>query len=113
MGQPEPDKPKSDKPKSEKIKQDKKKEDFTAGHRGRMQEKLRLHGGDALSHQELLEMLFYANFRRGDVKPLIKSLYSRFKTLDHIIHAPASELMEVKGIGQSSVDLIAVVRSLY
>ena len=78
MGQPEPDKPKSDKPKSEKIKQDKKKEDFTAGHRGRMQEKLRLHGGDALSHQELLEMLFYATFRRGDVKPLIKSLYSRF-----------------------------------
>lgn len=68
MGQPEPDKPK----------QDKKKEDFTAGHRGRMQEKLRLHGGDALSHQELLEMLFYATFRRGDVKPLIKSLYSRF-----------------------------------
>jgi DNA repair protein RadC len=83
MGQPEPDKsepdkPKSDKPKSEKIKQDKKKEDFTAGHRGRMQEKLRLHGGDALSHQELLEMLFYATFRRGDVKPLIKSLYSCF-----------------------------------
>ena len=113
MGQPEPDKSEPDKSKPEKIKPDKKKEDFTAGHRGRMQEKLRLHGGDALSHQELLEMLFYANFRRGDVKPLIKSLYSRFKTLDHIIHAPASELMEAKGIGQSSVDLIAVVRSLY
>ena len=68
MGQPELDKPK----------QDTKKEDFTAGHRGRMQEKLRLHGGDALSHQELLEMLFYATFRCGNVKPLMKSLYSRF-----------------------------------
>ena len=67
-------KPKLDRPKPQKT-----KEDFTAGHRNRMQEKLRLHGGDSLSHQELLEMLFYTNFRRGDVKPLIKSLYSRVR----------------------------------
>ena len=67
------------KPKPEKTKSAKTKEDFTAGRCGRMQEKLRSHGGDSLPNQELLEMLFYANFQRGDVKPLIKSLYSRVK----------------------------------
>lgn len=58
-------------------------------------------------------MLFYANFQRGDVKPVIKSLYARFKTLDHIIYAPASELIEVPGIRPSSVDLITIVGSLF
>lgn len=96
-----------------KPKSEKKTKDFTTGHRGRMREKLRQHGGESLTHQELLEMLFYANFQRGDVKPVIKSLYARFKTLDHIIHAPASELIEVPGIGPSSVDLITIVRSLF
>lgn len=38
-------------------KKPKKIADFTAGHRRRMQEKLRAYGGESLSHQELLEML--------------------------------------------------------
>jgi DNA repair protein RadC len=71
------------KPKPEKTKSAKTKEDFTAGHRSWMQEKFRSHGGDSLPHEELLEMLFYANFQRGDVKPLIKSLYSRVR-LQHM-----------------------------
>ena len=58
--------------------------DFTFGHRIRIRDKLGRNGGEYFSRQELLEMLLYFNFRRGNVKPLVKSLYGRFETLDHI-----------------------------
>jgi DNA repair protein RadC len=87
--------------------------DFTSGHRIRMREKLRQNGGESLSPQELLEMLLYFNFRRGDVKPLVKSLYGRFETLDHILHTPAEELMEVTGIGRNTADMFALIRALF
>ena len=66
--------------------------DFISVHPIRMRDKLRQNGGSLLSRQELLEMLLYFNFRRGDVRPLIKSLHGRFETLDHILRAPAEEL---------------------
>lgn len=94
-------------------KKPKKKADFTAGHRRRMQEKLREYGGESLSHQELVEMLLFYNFRRGDVKPLVKSLYAQFETLDHILHAPADELMKVPGAGQATADLFALVGAIF
>ena len=87
--------------------------DFTSGQRIRMREKLRQNGGKSLSRQELLEMLLYFNFRRGDVKPLVKSLYGRFETLDHILHTPAEELMEVPGIGRNTADMFALIRALF
>lgn len=58
-------------------------------------------------------MLLYFNFRRGDVKPLVKSLYGRFETLDHILHTPAEELMEVPGIGRNTADMFALIRALF
>ena len=94
-------------------KKPKKLADFTSGHRIRMREKLRDNGGESLSHQELLEMLLFYNFRRGDVKPLVKSLFARFETLDHILHAPADEVMKVPGVGPETADLFALVRTLY
>jgi len=66
--------------------------DFTKNHRRRMRAKLRDNGGESLSHKELLEMLLFYNFRRGDIKPVVKSLFARFETLDHILHAPAYDL---------------------
>ena len=94
-------------------KKPKKLADFTSGHRIRMREKLRDNGGESLSHQELLEMLLFYNFRRGDVKPLVKSLFARFETLDHILHAPEDEVMKVPGVGPETADLFALVRTLY
>ena len=60
------------------IKNPEKLPDFIFGHRIRMRDKLRQNGGESLSRQELLEMLLYFHFDRGDVKPLVKSLHGRF-----------------------------------
>ena len=71
--------------------------DFTKNHRRRMRAKLRDNGGESLSHQELLEVLLFYNFRRGVIKLVVKSLFARFETLDHILHAPADDITKVKG----------------
>ena len=43
---------------------------------------------------------------------MVKSLYARFETLDHILHAPADELIEVPGIGHATADMFALVSAL-
>ena len=78
-----------------------------------MRAKLRDNGGESLSHQELLEMLLFYNFRRGDMKPAVKSLFARFETLDHILHAPADDIIKVKGAGQETADLFVLVSAIF
>ena len=87
--------------------------DFTSGHRKRMYENLCQNGSESHSLQEFLEMLSYFNFRRRDMKPLVKSLYGCFETLEHILHAPTEELMEVPGIGSNTADMFALTRALF
>ena len=53
-----------------------KTDDTQAGHRDRMRAKLLERGSESLSEQELLEMLLFLNYRRQDIKPIVKSLLS-------------------------------------
>lgn len=83
------------------------------GHRARMKAKLRTRGGEALSDHELLEMILFMNFRRGDVKPLVKELLNTFGSLGKILNASEAEITSVKGAGPAAFELFTAMRAFY
>ena len=73
------------------------------GHRMRLRERFRGAGADALSDYELLEMVLFRALPRGDVKPLAKALLKKFGSFAEVIHAPATRLREVEGVGEATI----------
>jgi DNA repair protein RadC len=80
------------------------------GHRGRMREKLLERGPGALADYELLEMLLFFAFKKGDTKPLAKSLINRYGSFANVLTAPQQELLETPGLGEHSVTAIKLVQ---
>jgi DNA repair protein RadC len=80
------------------------------GHRGRMREKLLQRGPGALADYELLEMLLFLAFKKGDTKPLAKALINRYGSFANVLTAPQQELMETPGLGEHSVSAIKLVQ---
>jgi len=76
-----------------------------------MRDKLLAKGHDAFSGLELLEMLLYAGNRRGDTKPLAKSLMRRFGSLSAVIRTPAALLLQERGMGDASVAALKIVEA--
>ena len=58
------------------------------GHCGRLREKLLERGPDALADYELLEMLIFFASKKGDTKPIAKSLINRYGSLAAVLTAP-------------------------
>ena len=81
------------------------------GHRGRMREKLLDRGPDALADYELLEMLLFFAFKKGDTKPLAKSLINRYGSFAAVLAAPQAELMATRGLGEHSVAALKLVQA--
>ncbi|WP_338663612.1 DNA repair protein RadC [Pararoseomonas sp. SCSIO 73927] len=81
------------------------------GHRGRMREKLLERGPDALADYELLEMLLFFAFKKGDTKPLAKSLINRYGSFAGVLTAPQAELMATRGLGEHSVSALKLVQA--
>lgn len=81
------------------------------GHRGRMREKLLERGPDALADYELLEMLLFFAFKKGDTKPLAKSLINRYGSFAAVLAAPQAELMATRGLGEHSVAALKLVQA--
>lgn len=50
-----------------------------SGHRDRLRQRFMDAGGNALADYELLEMLLFYTFPRGDTKPLAKDLIAQLK----------------------------------
>ena len=73
-----------------------------AGHRDRLRERASAGGLDAVPDYELLELLLFRSFPRGDVKPIAKALLARFGSLQAALCAPLSELRQVGGIGEAA-----------
>lgn len=71
------------------------------GHRERLRGKLLTRGAGALDDYEVLEVLLMAFIPRRDVKPIAKALQARFGSLSGILAAPAAELVQVDGIGET------------
>ncbi len=80
------------------------------GHRERMRARVLEHGASTLADYELLEMLLFLAFKKGDTKPLAKSLINRFGSLSRVMCAPQLELLETRGLGPHSVVTLKLVQ---
>lgn len=76
------------------------------GHRQRNMEKLLDKGLDGFSAHELLEIMLYYSNKRIDTNPIAHKLIDYFGSIKGVIDAPINELLKVKGVGQSSAEMI-------
>ena len=83
----------------------------TAGHRQRLRARFLKGGADAMPDYELLELTLFAAVPRRDTKPLAKALLARFGSFAEVIAAPPARMMEVKGVGESVVQLLKIVEA--
>jgi len=81
------------------------------GHRERLRQRFVTGGADAMPDYELLELVLFGVIRRGDTKPLAKSLIKEFGSFEQVLAAPATRLMEVPGIGEAVVSALKVVEA--
>ena len=81
------------------------------GHRGRLRDRFREAGADALSDYELLELILFRALPQRDVKPLAKTLLETFGSFAEVIAAPEARLAEVKGLGDASVTELKVIQA--
>jgi DNA repair protein RadC len=82
------------------------------GHRLRLKERFANAGADALPDYELLELVLFSAIPRRDTKPIAKELLKRFNnSFAEVISAPPERLKEVKGVGDSAVLQLKLVRA--
>lgn len=81
------------------------------GHRARMRERLLERGADGLADYELLEMLLFFAFKRGDTKPLAKALINRFGSYAGVLAAKQDDLFAIEGIGIHAAAAVKLVQA--
>jgi len=81
------------------------------GHRARLRERFLVGNVEAVADYELLELVLFAAFPRGDIKPLAKTLLKAFKTFSGVITASEIELLRYKGMGKAGVAALKVVEA--
>lgn len=82
------------------------------GHRSRLRKRF-LQNGALLLDYELLEILLFSVFPRRDTKEIAKSLLQKFGSIREIIFACPKDLQNIKGIGNSAVTLVCVIREIF
>ena len=85
--------------------------DDRQGHRARLRHRFRAGGDQAIPDYELLELILFRVFPRGDTKPIAKRLMARFGSFADVINAPAERLKEIEGVGDRAVDELKLVRA--
>ena len=83
------------------------------GHRDRLRARYAESGAGALSHHELLELFLFEFIPRADTKGIAKALLARFGNLEGVLHAPASELRTIAGIGPKVAHSITVLAAIH
>lgn len=86
-------------------------EDDKLGHRNRLRARFMNGGDEAMPDYELLEMVLFRVFPRGDTKPIAKRLMAKFGSFAEVINAPPARLAEVEGIGDRAVEEIKLIRA--
>jgi DNA repair protein RadC len=81
------------------------------GHRARLRQRFMETMGEGMPDYEMLELVLFLSFPRGDVKPLAKELIKKFDSLAGVLAASPHELGQVKGIGESSITAIKMVQA--
>jgi len=85
--------------------------DLSKGHRQRLRSKF-LSDSSSLSQEELLELLLTYAIPRKDVAPLAHDLIAHFGGLQTVIAAPLEQLLEIDGVGESTITFIQLLQSL-
>lgn len=80
------------------------------GHRQRIREKFMKNGGKEMPDYELLEAYLTIAIPRKDVKPIAKRLIAKFECFANVISAPMAELLEIEGIGETSVFALKLIK---
>lgn len=72
------------------------------GHRQRMRERLSKNGSlDGFAEHEILEILLFYVFPRGNTNELAHELIKKFGSLRGVLNASKEELMQVKAVGEN------------
>ena len=79
------------------------------GHRERKKRQFRDFGLDSFADHEALELLLFYAIPRRDTNPLAHELLQRFGSLEAVLAAPADELRQVPGMGESAALLLTLV----
>ncbi len=82
-----------------------------SGHRERLRDRFMTAGPGALADYEMLEMILFRVFKRGDTKPLAKALISRFGSFAEVISAPPERLKEIKGVGNAAIVELKLIQA--
>ena len=85
--------------------------DDKAGHRQRLRDRFRSGGPDAVPDYELLEMILFRVFPRGDTKPIAKRLIAKFGSFAEVVSAPRERLLEVDGVGDRAVEELKLIKA--
>ena len=73
------------------------------GHRRRLRKKCDDLGHQALTDNELFELILFSVLPRVDTKPIVKRCFAEFKTFAAILNASDAQLLRIKGLGTESV----------
>lgn len=82
------------------------------GHRQRLRRRFVEVGPEALSDYELLEMVLFYVFPRGDTKPIAKDMLALLGGLSGVFGSPMSSLTCVPGVGVAAATMIKLVHTL-
>jgi DNA repair protein RadC len=85
--------------------------DHRVGHRQRLRERFSNGGADAVPDYELLEMVLFRVFPRGDTKPLAKRLIAEFGSFAEVVNASDTRLKEIDGIGERAIEELRLIRA--
>lgn len=83
-----------------------------SGHRQRLRERFVSGGASALQDYELLELLLFMAIPRRDVKPLAKSLLTKFGSLQELMSAPHTAIAQTEGISENVATALKTVFAL-
>lgn len=83
------------------------------GHRARMRNTYINGGMDNAPDHNLLELFLSVIIPRKDVKELSYALINTFGSLEGVLNADARDLMQIKGIGESTAVAISLIKDLY
>ena len=79
------------------------------GHRQRKKQQYAREGLERFADHEVLELLLYYAIPRRDTNETAHRLLERFGSLEGVLRAPAAELQQVEGVGESAALLLRLV----
>ena len=83
------------------------------GHRRRLTATVHKVGLDGLSDVQVLEYILFFIIPRGDVNPLAHRLLARFNNVPTVLEASVEDLMQVKGMGESSAQKLQSLLEIF